>query len=227
MTVLRQTFAVLRKDLLVEFRAPSRLTGVFFFAFILLLMIGFASDTTDVMRRQAGGSLWVGLLLASTRSLDQSFSAELSNGALEGQTLWPVHPAAIFFGKALGNALILFAVAVAITPLTIALFDVPVRGNLGEVALFLLLGCTAIAAPGTLVAAITSQARGASVLLPLLLFPLLVPALMAAARGTTLAMQTDPMDQSTAWLAALLCFNAIHWPLSGLLFGRVVEGGTH
>ena len=64
-------------------------------------------------------------------------------------------------------------------------------------------------------------------LLPLLLFPLVVPALMAAARGTTLVMLGDPMDQRVSWLVALACFNIIHWLLAGLLFGRVVEGGTH
>lgn len=224
---MRQALAVLRKDLLVEIRSPSRFTGVFFFALALLLMVAFASNTTDVMRRQAGGSLWVGLLLASTRSLDQSFAAELEHGALEGQVLWPVAPWSIFLGKAVANALILFAVSIVLTPLAIAIYDVSLRGSLLQLAGFLFLGCTALAAPGTLLTAITSQARGSSVLLPLLMFPLVIPALMAAARGTTLIMDGDPMGQSPSWLAALVSFNVIHWLLAALLFGRVVEGGTH
>jgi heme exporter protein B len=178
------------------------------------------------MRRQAGGSLWIGILLASTRSLDQSFTAETEQGALEGLVLWPVRPAALFLGKALANAALLFAVALVITPLAIALFNVEFAGSVWELAAFLVAGCLALAAPGTLLSTITAQARGSSVLLPLLMFPLVVPALLAAARGTTLVFAPDPMNQSTAWLAALIAFNAIHWPLSGLLFGKVLEGET-
>ncbi|MFT6143548.1 MAG: heme exporter protein B [Myxococcota bacterium] len=225
--VIRQAFWVFAKDVLVEIRSPSRFIGVMFFAFAVIFMVAFASNTTDVMRRQAGGVLWIGLLLASTRSLDQSFAAELEHNALEGQTLWPVHPTAIFFGKALANAVILIIVGTILTPLSIAMFDVTVRGSWLQMAGFIVLGSTALAAPGTLFTAITSQARGSSVLLPLLMFPLVVPVLMAAARGTTLIFLPDPMDQSTAWLIALVAFNVIHWPLAGLLFGRVVEGGTH
>ena len=84
-------------------------------------------------------------------------------------------------------------------------------------------------APDTVVyllAPITAQARGSSVLLPLLMFPLVVPALLAAARGTTLVLGADPMGQAGSWLIALLAFNVIQWPMCSLLFGRVVEGGT-
>ena len=85
--------------------------------------------------------------------------------------------------------------------------------------------CAALAAPGTLYGLITVQARGASVLLPLLLFPLVVPALLAVSRGTTVVMEGDPMDQGKSWLGLLIAFNAIHWSLSGLLYGRVAEDG--
>ncbi len=223
----RQSVHVYRKDMLVEWRSPSRFLGVLFFAFALIFMVAFASNTTDVMRRQAGGSIWIGLLLASTRSLDQSFAAEMEHGALEGQVLWPVAPPAIFFGKAFANASILFVVGLVLTPFALALFDVTPRGSLLELGAFLFFGSTALAAPGTLLTAITSQARGSSVLLPLLMFPLVVPILMAAAKGTSLVLLPDVMDQSTAWLVALIVFNVIHWPLSALLFGPVVEGGTH
>ncbi|MFT6374657.1 MAG: heme exporter protein B, partial [bacterium] len=148
--VIRQAFWVFAKDVLVEIRSPSRFIGVMFFAFAVIFMVAFASNTTDVMRRQAGGVLWIGLLLASTRSLDQSFAAELEHNALEGQTLWPVHPTAIFFGKALANAVILIIVGTILTPLSIAMFDVTVRGSWLQMAGFIVLGSTALAAPGTL-----------------------------------------------------------------------------
>ncbi len=224
--LVRQTWWVLRKDLLVEWRSPSRFTSVLFFAFAIVLLVAFATNGADLLRRQAGATLWIGLLLASTRALDQSFAAEMEHGALDGLVLWPVSSLAIFFGKALSNALLLLTVALVLTPLTFAICDVRFSGDPSEFILFLVLGCTGIAAPGTLMAAISAQARGASVLLPLLLFPLVMPALLAVARGSSLVIQPDAMDESTAWLVAIATFNVIHWPLSALLFSPVVEGGT-
>ena len=85
------------------------------------------------------------------------------------------------------------------------------------------LGCLAIAAPGTLYGAIASHARARDVLLPLLLFPILIPALVAAAKGTTLVFEGDPMGQLPSWLTLLGSFDAIYWGLGVVLFPRVVE----
>lgn len=217
--------AVLRKELLVEWRQRSRFTGLVFFALAVLLLVAFAVPDTGLLRDLAGGALWLGLLLASARSLDQSFGVELENGALEGLVLWPVPPAALFLGKALANMLVLLAVAVAITPLALALYDPVIRGSLWGLGGLLVLGCAGIAAPGTLVAALTSQARGASALLPLLLFPLVVPVILAAGRATTLLLEGDPMHQVDDWAMILGVFNALHWSVDALLFARVVDEG--
>ena len=225
MTTLRQTLEVLRKELLVEWRSPARISGLFAFALALLLMVAFASPSESALRNSAGGTLWLGLLLASTRSMDQSWAAEIEHDAAEGMLLWPVDPRAIFYGKALANTLVLLVVAIGLFPLLVALYNVDVRADPVMLLGFGVLGTAALAAPGTLYGLMTARARGSSVLLPLLLFPLVVPALLAAARGTTVVLEGDPMLQGGAWLGLLLAFNAIHWSLSGLLFGRVLEDG--
>lgn len=224
MTVARQLFAVMAKDLLLEWRSPSRLSAVFFFALVIVLLVAFASGPgVTALRRQAPGVLWIGILLASTRSLDRSFQTETEEGALEGLVLWPVDPRAVYYGKTLANTLLLLLVAVALCPLLIAVYDAPIRGDLLQFGALLVLGCAAIAAPGTLYALITAKARSASVLLPILLFPLVVPALVAASRGTAVVMEGDVMNQAPTWLGLLVAFNAVHWSLSGLLFGRILE----
>jgi heme exporter protein B len=221
--LIRQIGAVVRKELLIEWRSRSRASGVFFFALALLLLVAIAAPEAESMRRQVGGALWVGLLLASTRSLDQSFLAETEQGAMEGMVLWPVDARAIYYGKALGNTIVLLLVALALCPLAIALYDAPIKGSVPMFLATLVAGCAALAAPGTLYALVTSQARGASILLPVLLFPLVVPAVIAASRGTALAVDGDPMGQGTSWLGLLIAFDAIHWSLSGILFERIVE----
>ena len=94
----------------------------------------------------------------------------------------------------------------------------PKRRNRSEA-----LGCLAIAAPGTLYGAIASHARARDVLLPLLLFPILIPALVAAAKGTTLIFEGDPMTQFPSWLALLGSFDLLYWGLGIVLFPRVIE----
>lgn len=223
--VVGQTVNVLRKELLVEWRSPSRISGLFFFALALLLMVAFASPSEGALRDLAGGTLWLGLLLASTRSMDQSWATETEHDAVEGLMLWPVNPVALFYGKAIANTIVLIAVAVALLPLLIALYQVEPKADPVMLAGVLVLGCAALAAPGTLYGLIVARARGSSVLLPLLLFPLVVPALLGAARCTTVLLEGDPMLQGGAWLQLLALFNALHWSLSGLLFGRVLEDG--
>jgi len=221
--MLRQTLHMLGKEMLTEWRQRARISGVFWFAFAIVLMVAFATPNSAVLPQVAGGTLWLGLLLASTRSLDQSYAVELEHGAMEGLMLWPVDPIAIYYGKALANTLVLVLVAFALLPLVIAIFDAPVVGNPLNLIVIVLLGCMALAAPGTLYGLITSQARGSSVLLPLLLFPLVVPAVLAAANATTKVFEGDPMEQVPSWLALLTAFDIIFWSLSGIAYGKLLE----
>ena len=221
--MIAQTIGVLAKELLIEWRDRSRVSGLFFFGLAILLMVAFASPSEGALRDQAAGTLWVGLLLASTRALDQAYAIEMEHDAMEAMVLWPVDPRAVFYGKAIANSLLLTTVAIGLVPLLFAMYDVQLRGDPLMLLGFLVLGCAGLAAPGTLYGLVTAQARGSSVLLPLLLFPLVVPCILAAAKGTGVVLEGDPMGQGDSWLALLGAFNALHWSLSGGLYGRIAE----
>jgi heme exporter protein B len=223
--VVRATLAVFGRELLLSWRDPGHVSSLFFFGFSLLLLFAFAMPDTSVLPDVAGGALWLGLLLASARSLDHSFHVELEHGALEGMVLWPVDPVAIFYGKALANTVILLAVGAAMLPLVVVLYHPVLQGPGWQLAAVLLMGAGAIAAPGTLVSALTSTVRGQAALLPMLLLPLVVPVVLAASRATTLLFEGDVMDQVDDWLLLLLVFNAAHWSLDALLFTRLVDEG--
>ena len=105
MTVLRQIAAMLRKEVLTEWRQRARVSGIFWFALAVVLMVAFATPDSAVLSRIAGGTLWLGLLLASTRSLDQSYAVEHEHGAMEGLLLWPVDPVAIYYGNPVAHNL--------------------------------------------------------------------------------------------------------------------------
>jgi heme exporter protein B len=215
--------AALRKDLLLHWRARAQVVAVFAFGASALLLFSFAvGPQTGVLREQAAGFLWLGLLLSSTLTLAESFHAETEHHALEGLLLLPASARALYYAKALANALALAALGTALVPVMVILYDAAtprIPALLGIV----LLGSAGLSAPGTLYAAMTSQARARQTLLPLLLFPLVVPVLLAAVKATALLIHGDPMGQLRSWTLLLVCFNVIHWSLCGLLFERVVE----
>jgi len=215
--------AALRKDFLLQWRTRAQLLAILIFGATSLLLFSFAIGPNALaLRQHAAGFLWLALLLSSTLSLAESFQAEMEQRALEGLLLLPASPQALYYGKALANWAQLAFLGVALVPVTIVLYDAGTT-NLGALVGIILLGTAGLSAPGTLYAAMTSQARAKQTLLPLLLFPLVVPVLLASAKATSLIILGDPMGQVRAWSLLLVCFDLIYWSLCGLLFGRVVE----
>jgi heme exporter protein B len=197
--------------------------AVVVFGATLLLLLSFAvGPNATTLRQLAGGFLWVALLFSSTLALTESFRLEREHRAIEGLLLLGAHPAAIFYGKALANWLHLLVVGLALVPVMVVLYD-PGLSGIGGLIGILALGSAGISAPGTLHAGLASQIRAQQVLLPLLLFPLVVPVLIAAVRASSLLLLGDPMGQARSWALLLLAFNGIFWPLCGLLFGYVIE----
>ena len=225
--MIRQLFAMLYKELLAEWRQPARASGIFFFALTLVLLVGIAAPSNESFTAFAAAALWLGLTLASTRSLDQSYAVELEHDALEGLVLWPVDARAVFYGKALANTLMLMLVCTALTPVVLAMADASIEGSFPRFVGFLVLGCAGLAAPGTLFGLLAARARGSSVLLPLLLIPLLVPMLLAGARGTMLVMEGGPAARMEApgWMLVLAIFNALHWSIGGIFYAVVLDDG--
>jgi heme exporter protein B len=218
-----QLLTAFHKDLLLQWRGRAQAVAIFAFGATSLLLFSFAiGPNAEALREHAAGFIWLALLLSATLTLAESFQSEMEQRALEGLLLLPADARALYYGKALANWAQLTLLGVALVPLMVVLYDasLPRAGGLFGI---ILLGAAGLAAPGTLYAAMTSQARARQTLLPLLLFPLVVPVLLASVKATSLLLLGDPMSQLPSWTALLLCFDAIHWSLCGLLFGRVAE----
>ncbi|KAK1548274.1 hypothetical protein Q3G72_009771 [Acer saccharum] len=222
---VRQLFAVMEKDARLEWRARARLNAVLCFAVLSLFLFSFAVGPQQVLlSRLAPGFLWLALLLSSVLSLGESMRQDIEHDALEGQLLLGVDPMALFLGKAIANTIFLWGLGLLLVPVAVALYDAPVRLGLWRLGGALLLGAGAISAPGTLYAALASYARARDMLLPLLLFPILIPGLLAAVKATGVIMLGDPMQECGSWLGLLAAFNVMYWGLCTVLFGRVVDG---
>lgn len=225
--VATQTLAILAKDLRLEWRSRARLVSVVLFGVVTLLLFSFAiGPDIEALRAGAAGFLVLALLLSSTLSLSESFRLEQEQDAMEGLLLLPVEPAALYYGKALGNTIFLSLLAPILVPVALILYGVePAAGDLVKLFGLWVAAAAGLSAPGTLYAAMTSRVRSQDVLLPLLLFPLVVPVLLGSVKALDLVLTGDAMDQLGAWSALLAGFDIVYWSLCGVVFPRAVEHG--
>lgn len=215
--------AALRKDLLLQWRTRAQIVAIFVFGATALLLFSFAiGPDSSALRQHAAGFLWLGLMLSSTLTLAETFQTEMEQRALEGLLLLPADERALYYSKALSNWAQLSLLGIALVPVMVVLYDAGTT-RIPELVGVILLGAAGLSAPGTLYAAMTSQARARQTLLAILLFPVVVPVLLSAVKATSLLILGDPMGQVRSWMGLLMAFDLIHWSLGGLVFGRVVE----
>lgn len=213
----------LRKEVLLQWRGRAQVVAVFAFGATALLLFSFGiGPVTTALRQYAAGFLWLALLLASTLTLSENFRVEMEQRGMEGTLLLPTSERVFFYAKAIANWVQLTLLGTSLLPVMVILYDAPFTRILSVVGI-IVLGSAGLAAPGTLYAAMSAGARARQLLLPLLLFPLVVPVLLAAVKSTSLVILGDPMEQTGSWVKLLLAFDAIYWSLCGLLFGKVIE----
>lgn len=220
---MNQLIGALRKEMLLQWRTRAQILAIFVFGATALLLFSFAiGPNASALRLHASGFLWLGLLLSSTLALAESFQLETEQKGLEGLLLLPTDPKALYYAKAIANLVQLTVLGIALVPVMVVLYDVSLK-NLGALAGVIILGAAGLSAPGTIYSAMASQARAKQTLLPLLLFPLVVPVLLASVKATSLLLGSDPMGQLKSWVILVTSFDVIYWSVCGLLFGRVVE----
>lgn len=223
MRFCRQVFLIFKKDLLLEFREPDHFLSLLLFGLLLLLLFSFAlSVDPDLMRRMAAGLFWLAVLFASLLSLDHSFRKETEEGQWEGLLLMGLDPKALYLGKCLSHLCFVLLLQLWLLPLMAGLFDLSLSGSLVFV---LLLGSLGITTLGTFYAGLTATFREGQTLLPLLLFPMLVPVLLASVKATELAMVHDLFGQQIAWLKLLTVFDIVFFLGSLLLSETMFERG--
>lgn len=203
----RQVLILFRKDLLVEYREPVHFLSILLFGLLLILLFSFAlSADPELMKKMAPGLFWLAILFSSLLELDHSFRKETEGGQWEGLLLLGVDAKALYLGKWLANLTFIVVLQVVLLPLMAILFDLSLSFELLEV---LLLGSLGITSLGTFYAGMTARFKEGQVLLPLLLFPMLVPVLLSAVKVTELMLVHDLFGQGIAWLKLLIVFDIV------------------
>jgi len=216
--------AVAWKDLTAERRARTNFNAVVALAVVMLLLFGFAlGPETEALREAAAGILWLTILFAGVLSFNRSYQMELEGGALEALLLYPGSRKAIFIGKLVANLVFVLLVELLLVPLAAVLYDLPLAGVVPRLALILFLGSLGFVTLGTFYAAMASRVRSREVLLPLLLFPMMVPILVAAVAATAAVLVGDPMSESSSWIQLMVIFDLIFLTASLFAFEHVIE----
>ena len=219
---LRAVGAVVWKDLAAELRSRELLSGMLVFALLVILIFNFALEL-DLATRQTvtSGVLWVTFAFAGTLGLNRSMAVERDRGCLDGLLLAPVDRSALYFGKALGNLAFMLIVEAIVLPAYSLLYNVNLfhPGLVGVV----LLGSIGYAAVGTLLASMAVQARTRDVLLPILLFPVVLPVLISAVKATNAVLLGLEAAELWPWLNLLIAYDVIFTAAAFMLFDYVVE----
>ncbi|MBN2385856.1 MAG: heme exporter protein CcmB [Anaerolineales bacterium] len=218
----RAVFAVAWKDLAAELRSRELLSAMLVFALLVILIFNFAIELAPSLRPTVTpGVLWVTFAFAGTLGLNRSMAIEKDRGCLDGLLLAPVDRAAIYFGKMLSNLTFMLIVEIVVLPVYSLLYNTNlfVPGLLGVI----LLGSIGYVAVGTLLASMAVQTRTRDVLLPILLFPVIVPVLLSAVRASGGFLQGLPMEQIRPWINLLAAYDVIFLAVAYMVFDQVVE----
>ncbi len=224
--MLRQSWAVFMKDLRMEFRGKEALNAAIAFALVVLILFSFVIDPgSEELKEFAGGLLWILFAFAGVLLLNRSFSREQANDTLEVLLSLRVQPAALLLGKALANLVFILLVETICLPVFGILYNVDVFQQPGWMLFTLVLATWAIAVIGTVFAAMTVNLRLRELMLPVIVYPMIIPALAAAIRLTTLALQNQaPAGDDWIWVRLLVGFDIIFTALAlGLMDTVLVD----
>jgi heme exporter protein B len=220
----RRARAIAWKDLTSERRSKAGFNSVVALAVVILVMFGFAlGPDAEAIREAAPGAIWLAILFAGVLAFNRSYQVELDGGALEQLILYPGSRRAIFAGKLLANFAFVSLMLVIVIAAGVVLFQVHIPAAWPSLLAILFLGAVGLVTLGTFYAAMASRSRAREVLLPLLLFPMLVPVLLAAMEATKALLGGNIMGDAGAWARLLVAFDVVFFVATFLAFESVIE----
>jgi heme exporter protein B len=219
---LHKVMTILWKDIVCELRSKEMFTSMFIFALIAVVIFNFAFDLrVESAENIAPGVLWVAITFAGVLGINRSLALEKDRGCLEGLMLCPVDRSAIYLGKMLGNVLFMLAMEAVALPVFSVLFNISLlTPTLLAIVAF---GTLGFAAVGTLFAAIAVNTRTREVMLPVLLFPVIVPLVISAVKATEDVLSGGGGMEGPPWMSLLAGFAVIFLVVSTLTFEYVLE----
>jgi heme exporter protein B len=216
MTFVRQVFVIMAKDLRAELRTKEAINASLSFGVVVLLLFSFAFDPDEeTVKAISGGLLWIVFAFAGTLLLNRSFARELNNDCLDALISAPIPGAALFLGKALANFLLVLAVELIALPLFGIFYNVHWTKQFWPLMMVIVLATWGMTVTGTIFSALTVNIRLREVMLPILNFPILIPALLGAMQLTKSLVMGEPITaDNESWLKMLIGFDVMYTAVS-------------
>lgn len=214
------------KDLLMEFRTKQMLNSMVIFSLLVIVIFNYSFsnilfnvEVADI----APGILWIAFTFAGMLGLSRSFSSEMEEGCLDGLKLCPVDPSTIYLGKVVSNLVIMFLIEAIIVPLFIVLFNFSDVKGLAGLVVIILLGTIGFILVGTLFSALTVNMRTREILLPVILFPIIIPLIMSSVMATQKVLSTGDLFAAIDEIRLLVVYDLVFFIAAQLVFEYVIE----
>jgi heme exporter protein B len=221
----RRVRAIAMKDVTTELRAKAGFNGVASLAVTILILLGLAlGPDGQALRNAAVGAVWLATLFSGVLAFNRSFQVEIESGALEPLLLYPGPRWPIFAGKLLANLIFVGLMVVIVMAVGIVLFGITIPPRWITLLAVAALGVIGLVVLGTFYASMSSRSRAREVLLPLLLFPMLVPVLLAATTASKALLGADLMHEAGAWMRLLIGYDMVFIIATFIAFEHVIEG---
>ncbi len=222
--MVAKIWAIFRKDLLIELRTKDSLNAMLFFGVVVLVIFNFALESVrDSIRSAVPGVLWVAFAFSGTLGLNRMFAAEKENSCLQGLLMLPVDRGVIYLGKMLAATVFMLVTEAVVFVLSLVFFNLTVWREIPYLVLVFFIGTLGFTAVGALLSAISVNTRMREVLLPLILFPVVLPILVNAVEATSIILNTVDYRTLKLPLTIMSVFTIVFGTISYLLFEYVLE----
>ena len=216
------TAATLQKDLRLEWRSKDAVNSMLFFSLLVVVIFSFSfNPTAEESRQIAGGLIWVAFLFAAVVALNQTWARELRNQVLDTYRVSPAPAVALFLAKVIGNFIFVSVLEALMTPLFIVFYSLRALGPGWQLIPVAALGTWALVVNGTFFAAMSIRTRSREIMLPLLLFPISIPALLAMVEATSSILTGE--NSAKFWIVLLAVYDVVFTTVCLLLFETVLN----
>jgi heme exporter protein B len=216
------TLATLAKDIRLEWRSKDALNSMLFFSLLVVVIFSFSFDpVAEESRHIAGGLVWVAFLFAAVVALNQTWAREMRNQVLDAYRVSPAPSIGLFLAKALGNFIFVSLLEALMTPVFVIFYNLRALGPAWQLVPIAVLGTWALVVNGTFFAAMSLRTRNRELMLPLLLFPISIPALTAMVQATTSVLTGE--ESARFWIVLLLTYDVVFTTACLALFGLILQ----
>lgn len=224
-SLLKSAFIIAWKDIYSEWKNKQLVTTMIIFASLVIVTFSFAFDPTkNAVKALVPGLIWVIIIFSGILGINRSFISELKNDNIHGLIVAPIDPSSIYLGKVIANLVFIFGVQIIAIPLLFILFDFRSYGSIPFLLLTLFLGTFGFISIGTFLSALSANSRSSEMLLPIILFPVVIPIIIGSVQATKISLLSiNNLDNAISWLQFIAAYDVIFFVLSFILFEYILE----